>query len=249
MIVTTIPDANRDTSLLVNSSLKDPDLLIMSRRKPEADGLPIADEFPDVFPTIRYTPRRPSQFPRSMMYAYQSEVTFDSMDFDLNWGRGSIDLSDRLMLDNSGSPCIVPEHEFTGIPWRLLLDPMKTSDLGSFLRGTTVSYFNSNNKLNKYVIEHCLRESDDVAYVKVVFRTSKQEVYPAYHPKRPTFVLIIPQHLNAISPPDNTSCLSPYNSVPVRFSKSQNSMELTESIGLRDNSGWRKMVPSFLNCF
>ena len=55
---------------------------------------------------------------------YWSEVTFDSTDFDLNWGQGSVDLSDRLMLDNSGNPYIIPEHEFTGIPWHLQLDPM-----------------------------------------------------------------------------------------------------------------------------
>jgi len=181
-----------------------------------------------------------------MIYAYQPEVAFDSTDFDLHWGRGSVDLSDRLMLNDAGNPYIVPEPEFTGIPWRLLLDQKKTSDLSSFLRGTTVAYFNSNNTHNKYVIEHCLRESDDAAYLKVVFRTSKQEVYPAYHPKRPTFILVTPRHLNAVLPP---SFPSPYNSVPVSFSKSQNSMKLTESTGLRGNSVWRKMVPSFFNCF
>jgi hypothetical protein len=142
---------------------------------------------------------------------------------------------------------IVPEPEFMGIPWRLLLDPTKTGDLSSFLRGTTVAYFNSNNKLNKYVVEHCLRESDDVAYLKVVFRTSKQDVYPAYHPKCPTFILVIPQHLNAVSPPDTTPFLSPYDSVP--FSKSQNSMGPTESTGLDNESVWRRMVWSFLKCF
>lgn len=244
MIVTTIPDLNRDASLL-----KDPDLLIMPRRKLEADDAPNADEFRDVFPAIQYTPRRPSPFPRSLMYAYQSEVTFDSTDFDVHWERGSVDLSDHMMLNDGGNPYIVPEPEFTGIPWRLFLDPTKTSDLGSFLRGTTVAYSNSNDKFNKYVIEHCLRETDDAAYLKVVFRTSKQEVYPAYHPKRPTFVLVIPRHLNAVSPPDITSFLSPSTSVPIPFSKSQNSMEMTESTGLRDDSVWRKMVPSFLGCF
>lgn len=132
------------------------------------------------------------------MYAYRSEVTFDSMDFNLHWRRGSVDLSNCLMLNDVGNSYIVPEHEFTGIPWCLLLNPMKTSDLGSFLCGTTVAYFNSNNKLNKYIIEHCLRESDDVAYLKVVFHTSKQEVYSAYHPKRPTFVLVIPRHLTLL---------------------------------------------------
>ena len=204
-----------------------------------------ANEFQDVFPAIHYTPRRPSQFPRSMMYAYQSEVTFDSTDFDLLWRRGSVDISDLLMLNDVGSPHIVPEPEFTGIPWRLLLDPTKASDLGSFLRGTTVAYFNSNDKRNKYVIEDCLREIDDTAYLKVVFRTSKQEVYPAYHPKRPTFVLVIPRHLNAVPAPNT----SPYKSTPVPFSRSQSSVGLTEGNGLQDDSGWRRMVPSFLRCF
>jgi hypothetical protein len=242
-----ILDPNHDDSSPVLSS-RDPDLLIMSRRKPEADDPSNADEFPDVFPTIQYTPRRLSQFPCSLMYAYQSEVTFDSMDFDLHWGRGSVDLSDRLMLNDGGNPYIIPEPEFTGIPWHLLLNPVKTSDLGSFLRGTTIAYFDSNNNHNKYVIEHCLRESDGVTYLNVVFHTFKQEVYPAYHPKRPTFILVIPQHLNAVSPPDTSFFLSPYNSVPVLFSESQNSTELTESPG-RHDSVWRKMVPSFLNCF
>ncbi len=242
MIVTTIP--NRDASA---DTFKDPDLLIMSKKKPRADDPLNVDEFQDVFPAIQYTPRRPSQFPCSMMYAYQAEVTFDPTDFDFRWGHGSVDLSDRLMLNDGGNPYIVPEPEFMGIPWRLLLDPTKTSDLGSFLRGTTIAYFNSNNKLNKYVVEHCLRESDDVAYLKVVFRTSKQEVYPAYHPKRPTFVLVIPRHLNAVSPPDTTPFLFPYNSVP--FSQSKNSMGPTESTGLDDESVWRRMVRSFLKCF
>ncbi len=245
-------DASESVSidtLPVKSDFKDPDLLIMSKKKSEKDDPPNADEFQDVFPAIQYKPRRPSQFPRSMMYAYQSEVTFDRTDFDFHWGCESIDLSDLLMLNDGGNLYIVPEPEFTGIPWRLLLDPTKTSDLGSFLRRTTVAYFNSNNILNKYVVEHCLRESDDVAYLKVVFRTSKQEVYPAYHPKRPTCVLVIPRHLNAVSPPDATSFVSPYNSVPVPFSTPHNFTGLTESTGLDGDSVWRRMVPSFLKCF
>ncbi|MDX6296035.1 MAG: hypothetical protein QOH50_5347, partial [Kribbellaceae bacterium] len=136
MIVTTTPNPNHEASLLVKPNFKDPDLLIMSKTKHEADDPLNANEFQDVFPAIHYTPRRPSQFPRSMMYAYQSEVTFDSTDFDLLWRRGSVDISDLLMLNDVGSPHIVPEPEFTGIPWRLLLDPTKASDLGSFLRGT-----------------------------------------------------------------------------------------------------------------
>jgi len=205
---------------------------------------PPHDIFHDIFPVIKYAPRPSSRFPRALEYAYQSEVALESETFDFHWKCQSVDITDCLMLrerDCEGQLShVTPELQFAGIPWRLVVDPMKTEGLTSFCRGTTVNYKGSNNSFGKYVVDCCLTEGDSIAYLKVVFITAEQNVYPAFDPKRPAFILIIPAHLNAVSFPSYITPSS--DETPLNSALSTTSKD-------RDLIGWKKFLPSFLSCF
>ncbi len=62
--------------------------------------------------------------------------------------------------------------EFDNIPICLKLNPLKSTNLEPFQCGTVVSYKESNSELGKYMIECCQLVHENVAYLKVVYRTS-----------------------------------------------------------------------------
>lgn len=165
-----------------------------------------------LFDPLKRLPYFPTYDIRPIGFAYQPERWYPDAEFRFFWNSPAVDITDRLIprepsvAPYTDSPCMVHiEGEFDGIRIRLKLDPLRSTDLEPFQRGTVISYKESND-VGKYMVECCQLVREGVAYLKVVYRTSSQAVFPAYDEKRPSFILSIPAQLNATpSPPFPTT--------------------------------------------
>lgn len=164
---------------------------------------------PTLFHPLKRLPHYPTYDLRPIGFAYQPERWYPDAEFRALWNSPAVDISDHLIprelsvAPYDDAPSVVhTEGEFDGIPIRLKLDPLKSADLEPFQRGTVVSYKESNSEVGKYMVECCQLVRENVAYLKVVYRTTSQAVFSAYDEKRPAFILSIPACLNAApSPP------------------------------------------------
>ena len=100
------------------------------------------------------------------------------------------------------------EIEFAGIYARLFLDPGRTKGLTPFHRGTVIDFCDINTPHLKYIVECCQRDSDGVAYLKVVCHTEDQQVILAFDETRPILILVIPSRLNKV--PYYNDILAPF---------------------------------------
>ena len=161
-----------------------------------------------LFDPLKRLPYYPTYDIRPIGFAYQPERWYPDAEFRTFWNSPAVDITDRLIPHE---PSVAPytdlpsmvhtEGEFDGIRIRLKLDPLRSADLEPFQHGTVISYRESND-VGKYMVECCQLVREDVAYLKVVYRTSSQAIFPAYDEKRPAFILSIPARLNAApSPP------------------------------------------------
>ena len=161
-----------------------------------------------LFDPLKRLPYYPTYDFRPIGFAYQPERWYPDAEFRALWNCPTVNITNRLIpRDPSVAPysdfpsMVHTEGEFDGIPIRLKLDPLCSTDLEPFQRGTVVSYKESNDA-GKYMVECCQLVREGVAYLKVVYRTSSQAVFPAYDEKRPAFILSVPAQLNAApSPP------------------------------------------------
>jgi len=151
-----------------------------------------------IFPPNRLIPYYPLHYVRHPDYAYQTELRFRDEEYRTCWNRPAVDLTNRLMPRNANDPRAVGhrEIEFAGIYARLFLDPGRTKGLTPFHRGTVIDFCDINTPHLKYIVECCQRDSDGVAYLKVVCHTEDQQVIPAFDETRPTLILAIPSRLN-----------------------------------------------------
>jgi hypothetical protein len=167
-----------------------------------------------IFDPLKRLPHYPTYDLRPIGFSYQPERWYPEAEFRMFWNYPTVDITDRLIPRESSVAlqCDFPstvhiEGEFDGIPIRLKLDPLRSTDLEPFQRGTVISYKESNDA-GKYMVECCQLVREGVAYLKVVYRTSSQAVFPAYDEKRPAFILSIPAQLNAAPSPPFPSTMS-----------------------------------------
>ena len=161
------------------------------------------DKPPSIFPPFKRLPHYPSYEKPSFVFLYHPPTWFPDAEFRARWYSPAVDITNHLLpQDMQGPESVIRfEHEFDGIPIRLVLDPEKSTHFEPFERGTVINFMTSNSDAAKYIVECCQHTREQVAYLKVLYRTISQEVFAAFDPDHPALILVIPQHLNAAPSP------------------------------------------------
>ena len=159
-----------------------------------------SDDSSAIFPSRKYILYHPLHYVRHPDFSYQTELRFTEVEYQAYWNQPAVDLTNRLIPRNSNHPMAVGHYErdFAGVYIRLFLNPAKTAGLAPFHRGTVVDFCNLNTPHCKYIVECCQRDSEGVAFIKVVCHTEDQRVFPSHDADRPIFILAIPSRLNGV---------------------------------------------------
>jgi len=151
-----------------------------------------------IFPFVRNRTHHVSlhHFPH---FADQSPLGFSKEEWERVWKATEINLDTYLRYTRVGQDdTLVPwtnEYDYHGVNHRLTIDHNGSLDgLPKFMHGTSIVFRNCNGRNFRYVVDHCVKQDDMYAYLKIICFDSSQRRYTICS-YRPPLILIIPKRL------------------------------------------------------